>query len=237
MAHSLQACGASLCPSCRTVTRTDFDPDSGCLVFSREREPVATVEDLPPEVARQARQRNALAIVSRLVQQTRPFQIKQLANYGSAHPIIQQSSCELDGVTLAAQCMASGLDAPLCVCGGPLERISMWERTRRLIVTRGGSAGPQLERLVEDAISKGQLLFECDICSKRISLTSAAWTCGNGSSTILHANAWDICDECFIKHTGAAPVLNEDGQHAQVDDAMVSSDTESSVFLLTDDEA
>lgn len=95
-------------------------------------------------------------------------------------------------------------EGPLCVCGSNLKRVSGSERARLFCekLMPGASQGsPQFELAYSRLTRNGKCGIVCDICeNKEIYLTSSMWTCENGSETILHATAYDICDHCFLNH-------------------------------------
>lgn len=115
----------------------------------------------------------------------------------------EASEKEMMGHLLGARFAASVEKAPSCVCGCSLIRISGSERGMRYLDTLPLLSGvsrdsEQYQRIFQSA-SENSLCF-CDLCGGWQSVTNYVWTCENGDTTILHANSWDICDECFTKH-------------------------------------
>jgi len=199
LAHSINACGRAQCPSCRCPVRVDFDAESGSLLFSRvEESSIDPAAD--PEVAyRSAR--------DRLIEQARPAQVRILQQYGVAHPLSPLTrTLGIDEVTLAVRCeqtrLELGLAAPNCVCGGFLERVSRRERAGRICQWQVPQCPPrgsfEFERVVDLILARLGSPASCDLCGEPIE--SAVWTCENGDDTILHTNAYDVCDGCFIRY-------------------------------------
>jgi len=89
--------------------------------------------------------------------------------------------------------------APSCVCGSFLRRVSGIDRIRRLCET----TFPGVVRDQETfwlVLTTGSCGVNCDICESAVGATKGVWTCENGDSTILHATAYDVCDDCFVAH-------------------------------------
>jgi len=155
----------------------------------------------------------------RLIQQARPAQVQILQRYGSARPSLQRAVAECDGavakaprlaqdaleVALAEQCALAALAPPKCVCGGLLERLSNDERVRRVFrrhLPHVEDGTPQFELFVARLLDEGISVCSCDLCFTEIKPPGKVWTCENGSRTILHANAYDVCEACFLRHAG-----------------------------------
>lgn len=86
---------------------------------------------------------------------------------------------------------------PMCMCGASLERVSGRERAFRwcrMVAPHVQSGSPAFEELLKSARSY------CDLCDETIDVCEDLWTCQNGDQTILHANAFDICDTCFSSY-------------------------------------
>jgi len=170
--------------------------------------------------------RRALRNRNRLIEQARPAQVRILERYGLAYPLPPrrqeeqvppqpQEQRELPSVAASgtaaawsAEAAAAAVEAstappPQCVCGGVLERVSSHERARRLcvrLVPQCPPGSPYFERIVEHINSRGQSFIHCDLCRQAVPCSHAVWTCTSGNSTILHANAYDVCDPCFVRH-------------------------------------
>lgn len=122
---------------------------------------------------------------NRLIEQARPAQVRLLREYMREPP--------------------AGMAPPRCVCGGALERLTGEERVRRVFgrqlpVNMHGTA--IFEQIVAGILNQGRSICSCDLCGRSIDPRSAVWTCQNGNRTILHANAYDVCESCFRLHTG-----------------------------------
>lgn len=97
--------------------------------------------------------------------------------------------------------------APSCVCGSFLRRVSGTDRIRKLCEAMfpGAVWDPETFWVV---LTTGSCGVNCDICESAVGATKGVWTCENGDSTILHATAYDVCDDCFVAH--ACHGLNAD---------------------------
>lgn len=94
----------------------------------------------------------------------------------------------------------TALAQPSCVCGASLTRLTHEERSRRYLETTCGvpASHPRYEEFLRSVMAHPSMI--CDVCENRIELGSASWTCDSGSSTILHALSYDVCDACFTRH-------------------------------------
>jgi len=88
--------------------------------------------------------------------------------------------------------------APSCVCGSSLVRENGADRFRRQLGP-GLSEADFADRMA--AMNESSVI--CDLCDSHVDLLGSAfvWTCENGDATILHATAYDICNDCFMKNT------------------------------------
>jgi len=86
----------------------------------------------------------------------------------------------------------------LCVCGGKLQEIGLRERVHLLVEPKGenGVLTYAGRRFTVDQIIEMHAVT-CDLCRKAVERTARLWTCGNGANTILHAQSYDICQQCF----------------------------------------
>merc|ERR1712083_145155 len=85
------------------------------------------------------------------------------------------------------------------------ERVSALERAERWCLMCEPNVRPgteAFERLRASVAQSGSSF--CDLCSESISPGSEHWTCPNGNKTIMHTNAFDMCDICFVRHCGNA---------------------------------
>merc|ERR1712039_762594 len=94
------------------------------------------------------------------------------------------------------------------------ERVSSRERARRWCQMQEPGVTPQsplYEQLLESIMAQGASY--CDLCYGEVLPGSAVWTCSNGNRTILHANAFDVCDSCFVRF--ASPVISDADMQGQ----------------------
>lgn len=96
-------------------------------------------------------------------------------------------------------------DPPACVCGSSLMRLSGMARLRRMVEQMQPDLPPEaFENLVSQLTMASGMHgagVVCDLCEAHLPISTAVWTCENGSSTILHATSYDVCDGCFVRHT------------------------------------
>merc|ERR1711879_24258 len=101
-----------------------------------------------------------------------------------------------------------GTPVPRCVCGGRLSRCSLLDRSLTMWSEHFSGSAEDLQRYAQVQVRSGQGGIICDLCDKSPNVSSSAnrlWTCSNGSSTILHATSYDVCDECFHKSVISSP--------------------------------
>lgn len=120
---------------------------------------------------------------------------------------------------ILARWASTTLPSPKCVCGWSLLRVTGVQRFRRQLGDRISDA--DFARLVEQVRVVDRSSIICDLCDEHVKLDTAAmlWTCENGDDTILHATAYDICNDCFVRHScgrradssSASPGANEPG--------------------------
>merc|ERR1719465_38432 len=71
------------------------------------------------------------------------------------------------------------------------------------------SGTPQFENLLNNFLQSNDPCFYCDLCGEYWR-SGRVWTCENGNNTILHTNAYDVCEICFAQYAcgrvTAAPV-------------------------------
>lgn len=173
LASSVAMRGKAQCPSCRSAFGVDFDPRTGSVVLTSEREGG-----------------NGLATNwrLRLYEKARPTQIRLLQRHGAAVEALRGD--------LAAP-------APLCVCGDPLERVDSRSRVMRVIaeVDPSWSVASALDERRIAMLSAGSIIT-CDLCDENAMRSGACWTCRGGTRTVLHPSAYDVCEPCFARHTG-----------------------------------
>lgn len=212
LAQSYKACGQARCPSCRVAVRADFDAERCQLRFSRDDVAVGLgncglQRDGPAPELQATTSFRALQARRRLVEQAQPAQIRLLRDYGLAHPLSEQHTAPLQLVASCAQaCAAGNRPWPRCVCGSQLERVDGRERMRQVLRRQFPMLPeglPDFERLLANAYQDAcafRCMAECDLCGTRVPPEQCVWTCSNGDSTILHTNAYDVCDSCFARH-------------------------------------
>jgi len=96
-------------------------------------------------------------------------------------------------------CAAAHTCRPPCVCGARLIHVSYRERLARYMTMRLpnlAGAPEELERVVEMSLMHDESCYYCDICGGS-QADGGVWTCENGNHTVLHANAYDVCERCF----------------------------------------
>lgn len=87
-------------------------------------------------------------------------------------------------------------DPPLCVCGGQLKLLELRERVKLLVDSDGFLEYAGRRFSVEDLIQMSAV--SCDLCHRSIQEERPRlWTCQNGANTILHAQSYDVCEQCF----------------------------------------
>jgi len=107
------------------------------------------------------------------------------------------------GPSVASFLISTSLEAPRCVCGGALERMSSNDRTRLWLRKLGYSPynlDEELQRHVE--MGRGTQMV-CDICDTEVSFGTFMWSCSCSDTTVLHATTYDICEACFTRHACA----------------------------------
>lgn len=168
------------CPTCRCPIRVDFDPDIQRLKFNKM------------EFAEKD-----LEMRQRLQEQTKPFQIQLLEQFGSIEEFY-----------------AAEPRGPLCVCGCRLVCITVWERVLGFVAECLGVAREDAEKhdRVTELTAKflngyHEVPITCDICqslsgSKRLDADGRVWTCQGGNTTLLHGRSYDVCESCYASHVG-----------------------------------
>lgn len=103
---------------------------------------------------------------------------------------------------------------PRCVCGGQLCRLEGRERLLRLIAEQAPQlvGYPEQMELILGTISGTSHLI-CDLCDEPVQPGKPVFTCDNGSRTILHATAYDVCEACCVRY--AVHGLGDEGLAAE----------------------
>lgn len=175
------------CPTCRCPIRVDFDPHCQWLKFTKQES---------SEQDHEMRQR--------LQEQTKPFQIRLLEQFGSS-----MSGCDpsCDDTTQSL--------GPFCVCGCRLVCITVRERVLGFVAECLGVARADAEKhdRVTELTAKflngfHEVPITCDICQslsgpKRLDADGRVWTCQGGNTTLLHGRSYDVCEACYERHVGA----------------------------------
>mmetsp|Transcript_42884 Transcript_42884/g.124695 ORF Transcript_42884/g.124695 Transcript_42884/m.124695 type:complete len:342 (-) Transcript_42884:296-1321(-) len=196
LAASFVARGRARCPSCRSFLRVEFDADAGGLTFS------LGVESAPDDLR------------ACLYSKAQPVQIQVLQRFG-CH-IAERIVCDGSPSNLSAQAEHDGLDhggavrnsepqpRPACFCGAELERISARERNERMMREADPSFASRPEIVQARALERLSAcsLVSCDLCGQGATGTGSCWTCKRGQFTMLHPDAYDICEACFDLYTG-----------------------------------
>jgi len=184
LASSVSLKGRATCPSCRMHLRIDYDPELRGLLFSKEEE---NFVGNPWKV--------------RVYGKARAVQIRLLQDYGRA-----QSS---HGMDVANPKAAESAETErqscklLCVCGAHMDRLDTHSRVVRMLDDIDDSwrnRVPDARAFIESL--RGQRLITCDLCEKNAMTGGDVWTCQNGMHTVLHPSAYDVCEKCFLEHTG-----------------------------------
>eukprot|EP00930_Biecheleria_cincta_P106116 TRINITY_DN9938_c0_g2_i1.p1 TRINITY_DN9938_c0_g2~~TRINITY_DN9938_c0_g2_i1.p1 ORF type:complete len:344 (-),score=57.41 TRINITY_DN9938_c0_g2_i1:142-1131(-) len=90
---------------------------------------------------------------------------------------------------------------PPCVCGSTLHRVSGVDRMLSAIPTIMPHASKQERERLFVLMLRGDIPgVQCDLCDRVVRASNGIWTCENGTSTILHATAYDVCDSCLAVH-------------------------------------
>jgi len=181
LAASMTSCGRPLCPSCRCAMWVDFDATSGRLFFARA--PALAAGDM--QLVDDWR--------TRLCEQARPRQIGLLQRFGET--VTKRSPDALDETSMH----------PSCVCGSKLHCISVRDRVMTYVEEEAKGRAPLsvIQRLME------RPPIGCDLCDQRVDPSSMIWTCENGQRTVLHAAAYDVCEQCFVLYSGVTRVARK----------------------------
>jgi hypothetical protein len=169
---------------------------------------------------RRALERDAVQMRQRLLEQTRPAQKALLRKFGGeAAARVSAMAGTGPGLDSTDATKAQMLDAarPPCVCGGVLERVSFEERTRRALQRQVHESLLGTPRFDEELARITALGCACDLCGSDIVNPSMVWACPTGNKTILHTNAYDICDQCFRHHVGLSQTAEDVEQTAAKD--------------------
>jgi len=194
LALSVAERGHAQCPSCRMAFLIDFVAETGSLVFSKQEKGTS--------------QRHWR---SRLYGKAKPVQIRLLKNYGSAvqYDAVVPKECTEDHSLMCTskspEAESQFANKPLCVCGASLERVSSKARIMRMleyIEADWRSRVSEADQLVDSLVRSS--LITCDLCDRVATRTGSLWTCVNGPHTVLHPEAYEVCESCFSKYAGAS---------------------------------
>jgi len=199
LAQSFQDSGQAKCPTCRMSIHVDYDAEKLQLIFGK-----ADRQEVPHQRSAQ----HLFQHQHRLAAQAMPAQIRFLQEFGEQLPVdiretsLCVSSGSSDAVSsLGARCAEAASTGPSCVCGVMLERVSGLERARRWCTMNAPHVAVDsitFNHIVEEMLS--QSASYCDLCDEHLPPGGAVWTCQNGNRTILHANAFDVCDLCLVRN-------------------------------------
>lgn len=117
---------------------------------------------------------------------------------------------------LVSQFAAASQSVPKCVCGSSLQRLTGADRAIRALERHCPGIAPgsaQFQMVFNSLTANGDAGIVCDLCDTHCALKDMVWTCENGNDTILHANAYDVCDLCFVRHVGGMdlPLASSEG--------------------------
>lgn len=245
LAQSLNDVSQPRCPTCRCPVHVDFDADKGHLVFSRGDSETSLrdlVERLSEqsrptqlkilmrygESEEHGKLKELAQSPMEWLQARKTADLKKhiTAMGGSDSGCLEKTELidrlqEVAGGTqaLVSHFAVASQAGPKCVCGDFLERLSGKDRAIRSIETHLPGVeqnSSQFQRaLLQMASRKHGYGVICDLCDKPCKLSSNVWTCKNGDHTILHASAYDVCDDCFVRHASGLdvpplPVNSED---------------------------
>ena len=121
----------------------------------------------------------------------------------AAYWVMAESS---DGDDAGDGAAGASSDAPRCVCGGALARMPGRQRARRFLLSVQpglAQAPPHIVDAHIDALiasNAAMFMFICDVCERPIATRQPTWSCANAERTILHASAYDVCEDCFCRH-------------------------------------
>jgi hypothetical protein len=183
----------------------DFSVESNALVFLRASECIddqlcdnALLQSLHGTM------RLAAAHQKRLAQQARPTVLRLLREFGASLPkefLEQQLAGEAasDVKAFADLCAQQSSCRPRCICGMRLDRVTGHERAVKWCQMNCPDLPEGSERYCDILARFSETSSSyCDLCNQNIAPGDALWTCQNGNTTIFHANAFDVCDQCLV---------------------------------------
>lgn len=202
LASACQVKGYPTCPSCRGSMRVDFDVDRERLVFTESSEK-ETRDELTKRIRAQSR-----PFELRLLEQYKACTTRRVKATGRVGAVLIHDAADslltyklsfADGkfpqVDWFSSTAVENGHAPTCVCSGKLKHMSCRDRVQQFYNSQG-YAGQALQMKVDTAMQRRPPIF-CDVCDQWLPPHSGVWTCENGTSTILHALSYDVCDSCL----------------------------------------
>jgi len=219
LARSQETIGAPRCPTCRQAMRVEFNSKSGRLVFFKVSDSW-TQSHFWDRFNESADRDDEMAVVE-FARQIKPTQVNNLQCWAKSQEYVRNI---IENATLWTRSHQDAMDAvqacsnqtlerhqiiseliwrtsggPTCICGGQLKRldgIQRLKRCRKLACPRSASESAQLSaRLLRNRLSGAT----CDFCDTEQAVNHAVWTCTSKNRTMFHQQAYDICEECFVK--------------------------------------
>merc|ERR1711907_503647 len=87
---------------------------------------------------------------------------------------------------------------PPCICGGSLVRTHGTKRLEVFAKSRSNGSAYHFKRIYDQIASRNTCGVLCDVCDKQVALDGFVWRCEHGTTTMFHATAYDVCEECFL---------------------------------------
>jgi hypothetical protein len=141
-----------------------------------------------------------------------PVELLEMSQDALIQRLVSAAGGELPLMCFWAEVLGrrDGTPVPKCVCGGSLSRCSLFDRSLTFLRSDerySSLSGEDLQRFAQSVRNNGGGII-CDLCDEAPEPSSSMaglWTCSNGSSTILHATSYDVCEECFQKCVTSPP--------------------------------
>jgi hypothetical protein len=238
LAQSLRTSHRARCPTCRTPVHVDFDETKGQLVFSREPETLGEVVSQPsahetppssPGAARGPTSDSSLGVSSEEQPDPAPepeegwvgedgvwYCAAEWATWERERALAWEAWQRERGLAQSTMERLAEQTRP-----AQLELLRRWGREsigaggtteERLATQEGSGVGPKcvcggvLQRCTNEGYCP---CCSCDLCGESLTASPHVWACENKSHTILHVFGRDICESCFLHHTG---ILGKGGQ-------------------------